>query len=120
MNKVFIVPHFVGRPIEKEDAAEFYSHCVGKGWNKLLVELTDKLFILGWTGGLEQVKEKFGTLRFYWVNDVPKPYSDIAEDLVSYYEHLSGWTCEECGEYGKVRGNGWLVTRCDKCWEKIK
>lgn len=119
MPKVFIVPAFVGRKKFPDEAAEFYPNCVGPGWQKILLELTDKLFFLGWDGGLEQVKEKYGTLCFYWRNNIEDPMmSDIAEDLVSYAEHKTSRTCENCGEPGKLRGTGWLKTKCDKCWSE--
>lgn len=119
MPKVFIVPYYVNVEPQPEEAAEFYKHCVGPGWQKLLLDLTDKLFALGWDGGLEQVKEKFGTLRFYWRNNIADPMlAYIADDLVGFAEAKSGWTCEQCGDWGKTRGGGWLVTMCDKCWGK--
>lgn len=118
MPKVFIVPHFVGREPYPEEASEFYKHCVGPGWQKILLDLTDKLFHLGWDGGLEQVKEKFGTLRFYWRNNIEEGMkSEIAEDLVSYAESKSGWTCERCGEFGERHGDGWVHTMCAQCWD---
>jgi hypothetical protein len=117
--KVFTVPYYVDREPFYEEAREYYSHCVGKGWHDLLCDLTDKLFYLGWDGGLDQVKEKFGTLRFYWRNNITDPMkSKIAEDLASYTECKSGWTCESCGGFGKTRGDGWVHTMCDKCWDK--
>jgi hypothetical protein len=91
---------------------------VGPGWSKLIKELTDKLFALGWDGGLSQVKEKFGTLRFYFNNNIQGIFGEIAFDVVDQAEWQSGQICETCGEFGKVRGNGWLSCRCDKCWER--
>lgn len=62
----------------------------------------------------EQVKEKFGTLRFYWygVGLPERTYSEIT-GAVSMAEMLSVSTCEECGHPGELRGPGWLSTRCD-------
>lgn len=57
---------------------------------------------------VEQVKEKFGTLRFYC------PGNDRIWNLVRMAERLSAVTCEKCGEYGKVRGGGWTRTLCNK------
>jgi hypothetical protein len=118
MSKVFTVPHFEGREPIYEEAREYYSHCVGKGWHDLLCDLTEKLFHLGWDGGIEQCKEKFGTLRFYWRNNIEGMNAEIAEDIVAYAENKSGWLCETCGGHGKRRGDGWIHTSCDKCWEE--
>lgn len=116
MHKVYIIPHFVGRIPLPEPADEFYPHCVGKGWQKILLDLTDKLFYLGWDGGLEQVKEKFGTLRFYWRNNITDPMkASIAWDLVDHAEHLTSYTCEYCGKDGRSRDGGWIKTLCDSC-----
>jgi hypothetical protein len=93
--------------------------CVGPGWKPLLMDLTDKLLYLGWGGGLWQVKEKYGELSFYWINDVPDPVlSNIAEDVVMHAESRSGGICEACGKYGERRGKVWIKTRCDECWAK--
>lgn len=60
-----------------------------------------------------QVKEKFGTLRFY-IGGVHKDIFSIVHALIDHAEHLSGQTCEECGEYGEVRNGGWIRTLCTK------
>ena len=118
MNQVGIVPYYTNREIVWEDPAEFYEACVGKGWVPLLLSLTEKLFYLGWDGRLLQVKEKFGTLRFYWANNIPGIMGEIASDVVSEAEARSAYTCQTCGEYGETRGVVWLVTLCTKHWKE--
>jgi hypothetical protein len=56
---------------------------------------------------LDQVKEKFGTLRFYYSGG-----DDYISGLVSMAESMSGVTCETCGNPGKTVGGGWLTTLC--------
>lgn len=56
-----------------------------------------------------QVKEKFGTLRFYYDGG-----DDYISGLVSMAEAMSESTCEECGDVGSRRGSGWIKTLCDK------
>lgn len=88
----------------------------GDGWFKIIDNLSKQL---SKHKGCEatQVKEKFGTLRFYYiVMDDDGDYEKIA-NLVNEAEELSGETCEECGKPGKLRGTCWLVTLCDKCWD---
>lgn len=58
---------------------------------------------------VEQVKEKFGTLRFYYRGGDEK-----ISGMVWHAENLSGKTCEVCGAPGKTRGKGWYYTACDK------
>lgn len=55
-----------------------------------------------------QVKEKFGTLRFYYDGG-----DDYIRGIVSMAESMSAVTCEECGVPGKQRGGGWIQTLCD-------
>lgn len=62
----------------------------------------------------EQVKEKFGTLRFYWRGEgLPESAHDEIHGAIGMAELLSSVTCEECGAPGERRGPGWLSTRCD-------
>ena len=61
---------------------------------------------------LDQVKEKFGTLRFYYTGG-----DDIIDGMVRMAESMSGVTCEECGNPGERRGGGWVHTFCTPCEE---
>lgn len=56
-----------------------------------------------------QVKEKFGTLRFY----IDYSSSNEVWHLIHQAEQTSAHTCEVCGEPGTLRGGGWLKTLCD-------
>ncbi|NBP01225.1 MAG: hypothetical protein EBU90_14010 [Proteobacteria bacterium] len=60
-----------------------------------------------------QVKEKYGTLRFYY--DGGDDYIAGAVDLA---ETMSSCTCEECGAPGHKRGGGWIRTLCDNHYEQ--
>lgn len=57
----------------------------------------------------EQVKEKFGTLRFYY-----RGGDDQIRGMVRMAESMSAVTCEECGSPGKIRGSEWFRTLCDQ------
>lgn len=63
-----------------------------------------------------QVKEKFGTLRFYLI--VPMEHEDEVDAMVTKAEDESGITCEDCGARGKTRGKSWISTLCDSCNSK--
>ncbi len=56
-----------------------------------------------------QVKEKYGTLRFYYYGG-----DDYIDGVVAMAEYLSGVTCETCGAPGKTRDGGWVRTLCDE------
>jgi len=94
----------------------------GDGWYNLLKEACLKLEPImaaakakdpqGWAHGYyraSQVKEKYGTLRFYLAC-----YPPGAEEIVNEAEKKSAVTCEQCGKPGKLRGRGWLYTACEK------
>jgi hypothetical protein len=55
-----------------------------------------------------QVKEKFGTLRFYYIGG-----DDYISGLVSMAESMSAVTCEVCGTPAKAKDDGWIRTLCD-------
>lgn len=57
----------------------------------------------------DQVKEKFGTLRFYYHGG-----DEYIHGLVAMAESMSGVTCEVCGEPGTTGGTGWIHTACKK------
>jgi hypothetical protein len=56
----------------------------------------------------DQVKEKFGTLRFYVSGG-----DDRTEGMIRMAEAMSEVTCETCGSPGESRGTGWFYTACD-------
>jgi len=67
-----------------------------------------------------QVKEKHGTLRFYYNGG-----NEFIDGLVSMAEGMSGRTCEACGNPGTQNNAGWIKTQCEPCrnerdlrWEK--
>ena len=58
-----------------------------------------------------QVKEKFGTLRFYLSG-----YSHVTERVIGVAEKKSAITCEKCGKPGRLHTEfGWYTTMCDGC-----
>jgi len=62
---------------------------------------------------LDQVKEKFGTLRFYYSGG-----DEYIDGLVSMAESMSAVTCEECGNPGTQTSGGWIKTICEPCVEE--
>lgn len=57
---------------------------------------------------VDQVKEKFGTLRFYY-----RGGDDAIDGMVRIAESMSAVMCETCGAPAKRRGHGWIYTACD-------
>lgn len=54
-----------------------------------------------------QIKEKYGTLRFYMTCE-----TDKMDSYITVAEHASESTCETCGKGGQMRGKGWYYTAC--------
>lgn len=103
----------------------------GDGWFELLKDLISELKCLSQTGDLtqsfgfddepvslnvDQVKEKYGTLRFYtnW-------QTDEVDKAIKRAEEHSAVTCEECGKPGILRQRGaWCYTSCQEhVWPPI-
>jgi len=61
----------------------------------------------------EQVKEKFGGLRFYMSGG-----NDEMRGMIQMAESMSFVICEDCGFPGKKRTGGWIFTKCDSCWKQ--
>lgn len=55
-----------------------------------------------------QVKEKFGTLRFYYSGG-----DDYIRGLEAMADSMSAVICEDCGKPGKIRSGGWVRTLCE-------
>lgn len=92
--------------------------CCGPGWYDLIAELSTKLEAIlekeeeKETMYAVQVKEKYGTLRFYM-----SLATDEMWKLIEEAEHKSATICERCGKEGKIRPLGWVMTLCDQCFE---
>lgn len=64
----------------------------------------------------EQVKEKYGTLRFYYYGG-----DEVIEGMVSMAESMSHRTCEDCGCPGEHKScNNYIRTLCNACDDKWK
>jgi hypothetical protein len=83
-----------------------WSQAVGPGWKHLVDPLQE--YAKAHDLRIKQVKEKFGGLRFY------SEWDDQFVKLINEAEDVSVFTCDVCGKPGKIRGGGWLMTRCDE------
>jgi hypothetical protein len=82
---------------------------VGPGWYSLVTTLDEKIAELFPDYEIEQVKEKYGTLRYYCSVDG----EDSVHTLIEAAEAASRVTCEKCGAPGKLGSSeGWWRTTC--------
>lgn len=98
----------------------------GDGWEPLIRKLSEKLepLIQKWCrenvdkfdqhARASQVKEKFGTLRFYMDGYTTKEMNELIREA----ELKSEETCEDCGAVGIVFSDGWIRTLCLDCEKK--
>lgn len=90
-----------------------------EGWYKILGELDTKLAYLDPDYKINQVKEKFGTLRFYFETTKDGLIRDIMNDCVDAATYASSYTCEYCASpLGMLQDDGWVKTACPECWAK--
>lgn len=90
----------------------------GDGWFNILYQLMGNIqHHIDWKNKnsevvaqvtLDQVKEKFGTLRFYYSGG-----DDTIDGMVRMAESMSGVTCQECGNPGMQTQGGWIKTVCE-------
>lgn len=91
---------------------------VGKGWYPILDKLCANIqHHIDWKVKqgqeiaqveVQQIKEKFGGLRFYHSGG-----DDHIHGMVQMAEAFAGTLCEECGGIGKRRSGNWVRTLCD-------
>lgn len=94
----------------KDKGEYFIGAAIGPGWNDIVLDLHNKLVKENPDYFIAQVKEKFGTLRFY-----TGPMTEKGWGYVTEAEELSAITCEECGRPGELRTDrNWIQTLCDK------
>ena len=56
---------------------------------------------------VEQIKEKFGGLRFYYIGG-----DDKIDGMIRMAERWADNACKECGAPGSSGGKGWIKTLC--------
>ena len=122
--------------IFRERTMSVYESClacgleVGDGWLPIIDKFCDQLDTLAKETGVQviaqQVKEKFGGLRFYYMTEVPAVGIDenwvaAAGQFIRDMEIECDRTCESCGKPGSTKGSkGWLCCLCVDCRSKTR
>jgi hypothetical protein len=84
----------------------------GEGWWAIIADLDRDIAAIAPDYRVQQIKEKFGGLRFYCA--LPDGSEDERIDgLIDVAEAAAARTCEVCGAAGRLRQGGWLRTLCD-------
>lgn len=95
-----------------------------EGWHDLVID-TDRRMRLMWPQyEIHQIKEKFGTLRFYWGIPMSDEWDALSEEMRKDIQAImlaiendaelrSESTCEKCGDYAHLRNSKyWVKTLC--------
>lgn len=93
---------------------------VGAGWHPLVRELEAKLLEMDQSYILDQIKEKFGGLRYYATNSTTKVDYAAFHALIHAAEGDSFQICEVCGKQGSLKSVfGWYKTLCEDDFDKV-
>jgi len=108
---------FVERNMSEMETCMCWGFSHGDGWFNIINQLCRNIqHHLDWKNRdgevvpqvvVQQVKEKFGSLRFYYSGG-----DDYIRGLVSMAESMSEVTCETCGKPGTSTGGRWIRTLC--------
>ena len=117
---------FVNRHSPATETCMCWGFECGDGWFNILDHLCSNIqYHIDWRNKsakeygvvtqvvAEQVKEKYGTLRFYHTGG-----DDYIDGLVQMAESISSATCEMCGNSGYASAGGWISTLCEKHHEE--
>lgn len=64
---------------------------------------------------ITQIKEKYGTLRWYDLGCTER----MLHEIIPKYESLSARTCIQCGEPATKISTGWISPYCNGCAGKV-
>jgi hypothetical protein len=105
--------------------SEPYGDETGEGWQSIIADTHKRLRHLDPDYTILQIKEKFGTLRYYFAQskNIDPITWEIMEDVVIAAGLRCSRICEHCGAPGKLRAGGWIKTfaggwiktLCDVC-----
>ena len=92
----------------------------GPGWDELILATNEKLARIDSNYEIQQVKEKFGGLRFYASTEVTDPEARLEFDrIISEAELEASRTCEACGSteppVTTKAVRYWVQTLCQPC-----
>lgn len=100
----------------------------GSGWKSLYQPIIDYVTLYNSEHEetdsriyIDQIKEKFGGLRFYWSGEnLDQETCNILNEMVRKAEDESYKVCETCGtrENVGITVGGWYITCCEDCITK--
>lgn len=103
---------------EKFGGLRFYFHIEGKTrkttkWDNLKYRIKNRIFYHTYPLS-RYVRDGWLKIRRFFYKTLYEKVSEIVDEA----EYKSFKTCEACGCEGKGRSGGWVVVRCDKCYDE--
>ncbi|OBI39699.1 hypothetical protein [Mycobacterium colombiense] len=96
---------------------------VDAGWYPLVIATDRRLAEIDPGYVVHQIKEKFGTLRYYCAagsDDPRREVLDALDAVTEEAERFSALTCERCGDPGILRRTRyWAKTLCTPCGDGL-
>lgn len=107
---------------DKRVKAKGWYGCIAPdGWKEIVLKADNMLAHIDPDYEIYQIKEKFGTLRYYFGSRYAHStiQAQIMNAITTWAEHRSQYVCESCGKWGELRDERhWIVTLCDTCNEE--
>lgn len=118
------------------DETEPGEELVPSGWAERFFQMCDEINTALEEAGYQktilqvlQIKEKFGTMRFYYDLDLPEPkelgeffrQDVIAEKVMEIVDKAcaeTGVLCVNCGAAAEYCSSGWIIPFCKACAEQ--
>ena len=120
----FLMPHNRWTDETPEDFDYSYTEldAMPDGWRKafgeqMCEEIREELVRVDYLDKyrITQIKEKYGTLRWYDFGCTER----ILREIIPKYVHLSARTCIRCGNSATKVSTGWVSPYCDTCADDI-
>lgn len=102
-NKDSLIKHFTSKSEPSDYTLRLIEETIEKGEYRNVPEKIRQVVAV-------QVKEKFGTLRFYYDGG-----DEYIHGLAAMAEAMSARTCESCGVPATQSKGGWIKTMCQLC-----
>ena len=108
---------WTGKPLEDYDYSYTLYDEIPDGWRKCFGKMMIKEMHKASGGEIytEQIKEKYGELRWYC------SANEETQRIISKYSFISQHVCIDCGRPDTyITNTGWICPICESCWNKNK
>jgi hypothetical protein len=86
------------------------------GWKEIILAADQMLAHVDPDYQIHQVKEKYGTLRYYYATTAPGIANDIMRTIAKWAEMSSAYVCQRCGgPEAELTRTSLYETLCEEC-----